>query len=130
MDKESYNPSRAHPPGCSKIEDGSQEQQLVADYRERGLSYSETTILINRWCYSNRRDDITRSAVYTCEQRMVRSVTKVGRRPQGKRDPDSKWAKCPYRWVTQLLIRLGYHDADPTNVPKGAVKLDELQMRM
>jgi hypothetical protein len=48
---EEYEPSRKSAPKKRFIEDGSKEQQLVADYREQGLSYTETTMLINRWCF-------------------------------------------------------------------------------
>ena len=32
------------------IKSGSPEEQVVTDYRERGLSYTETTLLISRKC--------------------------------------------------------------------------------
>ena len=47
---EEYDSSRAHRPGTRAIKDGSVEQQMVADCRERGMSYTETTLFINRDC--------------------------------------------------------------------------------
>jgi hypothetical protein len=55
---ESYDPTKALRAGTTAIKDGSMEQQLVADYRERGLSLTETTMLINRWCVRNGRKSI------------------------------------------------------------------------
>jgi hypothetical protein len=123
---EVYDAKRATHEGKLAIEDGSEIQQLVANYRERGLSYTETTMMINRWCLENDHGIVTTSAVVTCEEKMAKQVSIVEKRPQGKSNPDSTWAKCRYRWVTQLLIRLGYHD-DSENPPEGAVNLDSLR---
>ena len=38
---------------------------------------------------------------------MIREVSNIERRPQGNKDVNSTWAKCRYRWVTQLLVRFG-----------------------
>jgi hypothetical protein len=122
-----YDPSRQSAPGKHFIEDVSKEQQLVADYREQGRSYTETTMLINRWCFRNGRPTVRRSAVRTCEQHMTHQNVSIEKRPQGTTDETSKWAQCRYRWVTQLLIRLGYHDTDQNNLPDGALKLDDLR---
>ena len=111
---EEYDPSRAHRPGTRAIEDGSIEQQMVADLRERGLSYSETTVTINRDCIRNGRETVSRDAVITCEKHMVHVVSNIEKRPQGNKNADSKWGRARYRWVTQLLIRLG-HDPDLTD---------------
>ena len=32
-------------------------------------------------------------------------TSKIMKRPQGSMDPDSTWAQCRYRFVTQLLLR-------------------------
>ena len=53
--------------GNIAIKPGSPEEQAVADYRERGLSYTETTLLINRQCLQDGRPTVTCSAVRTCE---------------------------------------------------------------
>ena len=57
---ESYNPAREsrEAPYLTNIEDGSRTAQSVADYLECGLSYRETTILINRDQYRAERDCI------------------------------------------------------------------------
>jgi hypothetical protein len=126
MTGETYEPMRASVPGTTAIKDGSREQQLIADYRERGLSFTETTMLVNRWCHRNGHESVTRSAVRTCEMKMVKQITTIQKRPQGTNDKDSTWARARYRWVTQILIRLGLHD-HAENVQEGAVKLDLLK---
>lgn len=73
-------------------------------------SFTETTMLINKWCVENDRATVRRSAVRSCEQRLNPTVTRSGKRPQGSLDPTSTWAICRFRWVTQLLIRLGKSD--------------------
>jgi hypothetical protein len=122
----SYDPTKALRAGTTAIKDGTKEQQLVADYRERGLSLTETTMLVNRWCVRNGHESVTRSAVWTCEMKMVKQTTKIQKRPQGTTDPNSTWAQCRFNWVTQILIRLGLHD-QAENVQEGAVKLDQLK---
>ena len=104
---EEYNSMQAFRAGTRAIKDGSIEQQMVADLRERALSFTETTYLINIECIKNGRTEVSRSGVRTCEANMLREVLSIERRPQGNKDIDSKWAKCRYRWVTQLLVRLG-----------------------
>ena len=89
------------------IKDGSKEQQMVADYRERGLSYSETAMLVSRWCIANERMTVTRSAICTCKEHMAHKISNIEKRTQGKDNPQSNWAQCLYRRVTQLLVRLG-----------------------
>ena len=54
-------------------------------------------------------------------------INNIKKQPQGKKDVDSKWAQCRFRWVAQLLIRLGWHNANPDNVKAGAIELDELK---
>ncbi len=77
------------------IADGSKIQQLVADYRESGLSFSKTTFLINIYCVENDLLTIIRSAVVSCEQRMEKVVTSIAKRPQGSLDKNTTWAKLP-----------------------------------
>lgn len=38
---------------------------------------------------------------------MPKVCTPIGKRCQKNSDPNSDWAKARYRWVTQLLLRLG-----------------------
>ena len=38
---------------------------------------------------------------------MAHRISNIEKRPQGKDDPQSDWEQCRYRWVTQLLVRLG-----------------------
>ena len=73
--------------GSVAITPGSPEEQAVADNRERGLSYTKTTLLINRQCLQDGRPTVTRSAVRTCELNMVREVNLIEKRPQGNNHP-------------------------------------------
>jgi DNA-binding IclR family transcriptional regulator len=59
------------------IAEGSKIQQLVADYRETGLSYSETIMVINLHCIAKSIPTITRSAVVSCKKRMVKEILPI-----------------------------------------------------
>ena len=72
------------------IKSGSPEEQAVADYHDRGLSYTRTTLPINPQCPQDGRPTVTRSAVCTCELNMVREVDAIEKRLQGNKDADSK----------------------------------------
>ena len=75
-----YDSMREFRAGSVAIKSGSPEEQAVADYRERGLSYTETTLLINRQCLKDGRPTVTRSTVCTCEMNMVREVGAIEKR--------------------------------------------------
>lgn len=94
-------------PYPTTIEDGSETEQLVADYLELGLSYTEATMMINRDLHRAGKTTITRSAVVNCAKRLTHMEVSIEKRPQGNLDPTSDWARARFRWVTQLLIRLG-----------------------
>ena len=96
---EIYDESRSSRQNETAIADGSKIQQLVADYRETGLSYSETTMVINVYCIEKILPTVTRSAVVSCEKRMVKEILPIIKRPQGSLDKNSTWAKCRYRWA-------------------------------
>eukprot|EP00956_Cyclotella_meneghiniana_P020465 scaffold36269_cov40-Cyclotella_meneghiniana.AAC.2 len=124
-----YVAMREYRPGTTAIKQGSIQQKLIADYREKGLSFTETTMMINRYCYENGLETVTRSAVVTMEGLMKPKYIPIKKRPQGSDDVNSTWAKCRYRFVTQLLIRMGYHNAsylDEDEIKEGAVDLDAL----
>jgi hypothetical protein len=54
------------------IANSSKIQQLVAVYRETGLSYSKTTMVINLYFIEKNIPTVTRSAVVSCKKRMVK----------------------------------------------------------
>ena len=56
---EDYDAARAPRAGTRSIADGSIEQQHVADCRERGLSFSETTLYINNDAFKNGHPTVT-----------------------------------------------------------------------
>ena len=86
---EVYNVARASCDNVTAIADGTKIQQLIADCREAGLSYSQTTLLINMHCHKNNLRTMTQSAVVSCEKRMTRMVVPVMKRPQGSLDKTS-----------------------------------------
>ena len=49
---------------------------------------------------------------------MSKVVTPINKRCQGNSDPSSNWAKARYRWITQLLIRLGMPPDDLSDFMK------------
>lgn len=105
-----YDPSRVprDPNISAKIKDGSKEQGLIADYIELGLSFTQCTSFINQLLISRGEVfTVTRSAVYSCAMRMKARIRKITKRPQGSTDPSSPWAKCRYRFVTQILLQFG-----------------------
>lgn len=105
---EQYDPSRAprDPNISAKIKDGSYLQGNIADYIESGLSFSQCTDFINQMLIAKGEVfTVTKSAVYSCAMRMKARVSKIMKRPQGSTDLESAWAKCRYRFVTQLLLR-------------------------
>ena len=109
QDGEMYDPKRnPREKNPTAIKDGSQEQQMVADCLEKGLSYTVTTDLINHYLHQEGRDTIRRSSVVSCAKRMNSQVTKIVKRPQGSDDKTSIWARCRKRISAQTLIRRGF----------------------
>ena len=56
---EEYNSMKAFQAGTHAIEDDSIEQQMVANLREQGLSFTDTTILSNQDCIKTGRMTVT-----------------------------------------------------------------------
>ena len=52
-------------------------------------------------------EEVTRSAVYSCINRMDPKGTAFKIIKMGSQDPMCKWARARYNWVKQLLIRFG-----------------------
>ncbi len=74
---EIYNKSKSSRQNETAIANGSKIQQLVADYRETGLSYSETMTVINLYCIESNIPTVTCSAVVSCEKRMVKVILPI-----------------------------------------------------
>ena len=89
------------------IQLGTADQQLVADCMEADLGLSLTMEMVN--IMRRERGDIlvSRNAVFSAHKRMQPVVTKIGLMKQGKKDPTTNWARARYRYVTQILIRIG-----------------------
>ena len=91
------------------IQPGTEEENMIAQHKEEGCSFTQTMRFINDYRARNgETEPVTRSAVYSAYMNMSKIVTTINKRSQGNSDPESNWAKARYRWVTQLLIRLGY----------------------
>ena len=76
---EEYDPKRKEPQmdehySCV-IKKGSQVYQLVADYMTTGMSYTDMTNSINDLLLSVGEPTVTRSAIYSCAQRMIKEAT-------------------------------------------------------
>ncbi len=102
---EVYGKARASRNNVTAIADGAKIQQLIAVYREAGLSFSQMTLLINMHCDKNDLRTVTGSAVVSCKKRMKKMVMPVTKRPQGSLEKMSNWAQARFSWVTQLQIR-------------------------
>jgi hypothetical protein len=72
-----YDEIRSSQQNEMAIVDGSKIQQLIADYRETGLSYSETAMVINLYCIEKSLPTITQSAVVSCKKRMVKEILPI-----------------------------------------------------
>jgi hypothetical protein len=87
--EEVFDEGRISRKNKTAIGDGSKIQQLLADYQESGLSFSETTFLINIYCVENDLLTVTCSAVVSCEQKMEKVVSSIAKRPQGSLDKNT-----------------------------------------
>ncbi len=111
-----YNPQRkSRTNHTTAIEDGSHVQQLVCNYIESGVSLTEAQLLINIWCIKHGECTVTRSAVFSCVQRLKKKVSLIKKHPQGHTDPKSDWARCRFRFAAQMLLRFG-EDLSETSI--------------
>ena len=53
------------------------EEQVAADHRKRALSYTKTTLLINRQCLQGGCLMVSCSAIHTCELNVVRKEESI-----------------------------------------------------
>ena len=93
------------------MKSGCHEETLIANYRERGLSFCKVTVMVDCYRLEMGLPFVTRSCITETHRRMAKITMNVTMRPQGSSNPDSDWAKARYRYVCQLLVRLG-HDID------------------
>ena len=107
------------------------EANIIANKVEDGLGLNHAWRAVV--AYRNDMDlaPVTKAAVIGCYHRMPKVIKAAQRRGQGDYSNDSSWAKARYRWIKQLLIRLGkivydgYEDyeegrepiSDPEEVP-------------
>ena len=70
------------------------------------LSYTETTLLINRQCLQDGRLRVTCFTVHICKLNMVQQEDSLEKRLQGNKDANSDWAKLCQCFVVQILVRL------------------------
>ena len=96
------------------IPTGSYYSQLVADCMEDGLGLRTTMHIVNE---ERAEEDpplqhVGLSAIMSAYHRLKPHVSGIKRVKQGSDDPEADWCKARFRWVLQLLIRLG--EKDPT----------------
>ena len=95
------------------IKPGSEEEQVIAKFKEEGCSFSDVIDYVN----DNREKrgikiEVSRSAVMSHFSRMQKIVTPIGKRAQGNSDATSVWAIARYGWITQLRLALGELNVD------------------
>ena len=93
---------------------GCREENLIANYRERGLSFCKVTVIVNFYRLEMGLPFVTQSCITETHLRMAKITMNVMMRPQGSSNPKSDWEKACYHYVCQLLVRLG-HDIDLRN---------------
>ena len=89
------------------IDVGSLEAQLVADCMEDCLSLKATLDIVNDSRQDMASECFTMSSIRTMVKALKPKVLKTTKIKQGKKDPDSAWARARVNWVQQLLIRFG-----------------------
>jgi len=102
-----YDPQRKSCSNLTAIEDGGPIHQMICNYIESGVSYTEAQLLVNIWCVKNEKPIVTCSAVVLCDERMTKRVSLISKRPQGHTGPNSNWARCRFRLEAQMLLRFG-----------------------
>jgi hypothetical protein len=76
---------------------------------ETGLGLVTAMYQINEYRDEINLEHVGLSTV-RCTMKLLKPVIRrVRRKKQGNRNPNSPWAKASLRWVTQLLVRLGWH---------------------
>ena len=83
---EVYNAGRPSQKNATAIANERKIQQLIANYREAGLSYSQTMLMINMHCTKNQLHTMRQSAIVSYKKRMKRRVGPVAKCPQGSLD--------------------------------------------
>jgi hypothetical protein len=93
---------------------------------------------INEYSVELELIDVGYTAFCRTMKRLDPVIRKIRRSKQGKRDPNSPWAKARLIWVTQLLVGLGKNNFDPaaqeneqlqlTNTPPYFVRLPPLSL--
>jgi hypothetical protein len=109
-----YDGKRAGDPvkrriGGLSIKPGSLEEQLVADFAERGLSMAKICDEINTHLTQAGRPHIGVSSVYTAYLNLDAEETIIKKR---KQCGGEAWALAGWRWVAQKMIRLGLEIPD------------------
>ena len=88
------------------IKDKSEEQRIVADWTEQGMSIKQATAEVNEFRASVGRGHIGISAVNAAHKRMNPVITRILDRQQGS-DDDVAWGLARFRFVLQLRVRYG-----------------------
>ena len=90
----------------SVIEQGSHEEQLIADWMEENMGFRTTTILINHYRVEEGKIPVSRSAVMNAFDRMDPKINTIMKVCQGDTNNEA-WALARKRQTKQLLIMQG-----------------------
>ncbi|CAJ1968651.1 unnamed protein product [Cylindrotheca closterium] len=118
------------------VKRGSVVEQTIANLVETGSSIEEATNLLNEELKEKHATNdcdsplvlYSVSSVYTCIKSLKPKVSKIKLRSQGRVDENSPWAKARLGWATQLLIKLGLLEEDPTKDYYTKSKLESLEI--
>ena len=88
------------------IEEGSIEEQLIADWMEDNMGFRNTTILINSYRLDEGKIPVSRSAVMNAFDRMDPKLNNIQKVCQGDTN-NRAWALARKRQTKQLLIMQG-----------------------
>jgi hypothetical protein len=109
LNKVEYTGGRRGGSGNNKpiIETGSFYMQMVADCMEEGLGLHTTMNRVNKHRVDAGLLHVGQSAIASAYHRACPVCQMVTRVKSGSHDPKDDWSRARFRWVTQLLIRLG-----------------------
>ena len=109
------------------IETGSFYMQMVADCMEEGLGLRTTMERVNKHRVAAGLLHVGKSAVASAYHRACPVLAMVSRVKSGSNDPTDDWSRARFRWVAQLLIRLGVKEFTFEElVAAGVLEKDEI----
>jgi len=90
-----------------EIKPGSEEETMLADGKESGMSFDDVTVFINEYREDHALPLLGVNAVVAAFNRMTKITKPVLKKSQGSDDPQSSWARARNNLVTQMVLRMG-----------------------